>query len=158
MNAILAAMSLLVFVGVALFRPDTGGPAVLLGAALALGVAFVLSRAESRGRAFLLNVFIVGLLLRLLLATALDVMGIQEFFGGDALTYDEQGYATLLVWQGELRYADVGVRLAAAHGWGMPYLVAAIYGLVGRNMLAVQFVNAVIGAATAPVIFLCARH
>jgi 4-amino-4-deoxy-L-arabinose transferase-like glycosyltransferase len=40
----------------------------------------------------------------------------------------------------------------------MVYLVAAIYGLVGRNMLAVQFFNAVVGAATAPVIFLCARH
>jgi 4-amino-4-deoxy-L-arabinose transferase-like glycosyltransferase len=40
----------------------------------------------------------------------------------------------------------------------MVYLVAAIYGLVGRNMLAVQFFNAVVGAATAPIIFLCARH
>ena len=40
----------------------------------------------------------------------------------------------------------------------MVYLVAAIYGLVGRNLLAVQFFNAVVGAATAPVIFLCARH
>src|SRR5205814_9773367 len=46
----------------------------------------------------------------------------------------------------------------AGGGWGMPYLVAFIYALVGRNMLAVQFFNAVIGAATAPVIFLCARH
>jgi 4-amino-4-deoxy-L-arabinose transferase-like glycosyltransferase len=36
--------------------------------------------------------------------------------------------------------------------------VAAIYGLVGRNLLAVQFFNAVVGAATAPIIFLCARH
>src|SRR5205814_1042491 len=46
----------------------------------------------------------------------------------------------------------------AGGGWGMPYLVAFIYALVGRNMLAVQFFNAIIGAATAPVIFLCARH
>ncbi len=40
----------------------------------------------------------------------------------------------------------------------MVYLVAAIYAIVGRNMLAVQFFNAVAGAATAPIIFLCARH
>src|SRR5205085_9640018 len=46
----------------------------------------------------------------------------------------------------------------AGNGWGMIYLVAAIYAAVGRNMLAVQFFSAVIGAATAPVIFLCARH
>src|SRR5207253_1610454 len=43
-------------------------------------------------------------------------------------------------------------------GWGMLYVVAAIYAVVGRNMLAVQFFNAVMGAATAPVIFLCARQ
>jgi 4-amino-4-deoxy-L-arabinose transferase-like glycosyltransferase len=36
--------------------------------------------------------------------------------------------------------------------------VAVIYGVTGRNMLAVQFFNGVVGAATAPVIFLCARH
>ncbi len=40
----------------------------------------------------------------------------------------------------------------------MPYMVAGIYYVTGPNMLAVQFVNAVVGAATAPVIFLCARH
>jgi 4-amino-4-deoxy-L-arabinose transferase-like glycosyltransferase len=40
----------------------------------------------------------------------------------------------------------------------MVHMVAVIYGMVGRNMLAVQFVNAVIGAATAPVIFLCAQQ
>src|SRR5258708_1401713 len=40
----------------------------------------------------------------------------------------------------------------------MVYLVAAIYSIVGRNMLAVQFFNAVVGAATAPIIFLCAQQ
>src|SRR5918998_1362753 len=36
--------------------------------------------------------------------------------------------------------------------------VGVIYMLVGRNMLAVQIFNAVVGGATAPVIFFCARH
>src|SRR6185436_19108393 len=40
---------------------------------------------------------------------------------------------------------------------GMIYMVAAVYKLIGRNMLAVQFINAVLGAATAPVIFLVAH-
>jgi 4-amino-4-deoxy-L-arabinose transferase-like glycosyltransferase len=40
----------------------------------------------------------------------------------------------------------------------MGYAVAVIYGMLGRNMLAVQFFNAVVGAATAPVIFLCSRQ
>jgi 4-amino-4-deoxy-L-arabinose transferase-like glycosyltransferase len=43
-------------------------------------------------------------------------------------------------------------------GWGMVYMVAAIYGLIGRNMLAVQLVNSVFGAATAVIIFLCSHH
>jgi hypothetical protein len=36
--------------------------------------------------------------------------------------------------------------------------VAVIYGVIGRNMLAIQFVNAVVGAATAPIIGVCAWH
>jgi 4-amino-4-deoxy-L-arabinose transferase-like glycosyltransferase len=40
----------------------------------------------------------------------------------------------------------------------MVYMVAGLYGMIGRNMLAVQFVNAVFGAATAPIIFLCAQQ
>jgi 4-amino-4-deoxy-L-arabinose transferase-like glycosyltransferase len=43
-------------------------------------------------------------------------------------------------------------------GWGMLYLVGAIYAIIGRNPLAVQFVNAVLGAATAPLVYLCAQH
>src|SRR6266496_3530618 len=42
--------------------------------------------------------------------------------------------------------------------WGMLYMVAGVYEIVGRNPLAVQFINAVIGAATAVIIFLCAFH
>src|SRR5262249_1450842 len=44
----------------------------------------------------------------------------------------------------------------AGSGWGMVYLVAAIYGVIGRNMLAVQLFNSVLGAVTAPIVSLCA--
>src|SRR6185436_18248693 len=37
-------------------------------------------------------------------------------------------------------------------------LVGGLYWMIGRNMLAVQFLNAVLGAATAPIIFLCAQQ
>src|SRR6185436_8841092 len=39
---------------------------------------------------------------------------------------------------------------------GMIYIIATVYRLVGRNMFAVQLLNAVLGAATAPAIFLIA--
>ena len=38
------------------------------------------------------------------------------------------------------------------------HLVGSIYATLGRNLLAVQFVNAVLGAATALIIYLCALH
>jgi hypothetical protein len=67
----------------------------------------------------------------------------------------------MLGWAGDKYFQTVAnqfVRSGEGSGWGMVYLVAAIYGTVGRNMLAVQLLNAVLGAATAVVIFLCAKH
>jgi 4-amino-4-deoxy-L-arabinose transferase-like glycosyltransferase len=99
------------------------------------------------------------LIVRIIVGTAIFVFNSQDFFGGDAWTYDFVGYQQLLAWRGDKfaqilvdRFIGVGVR----SGWGMVSMVAAIYAIVGRNMLAVQFFNAVIGAATAPIIFLCA--
>jgi 4-amino-4-deoxy-L-arabinose transferase-like glycosyltransferase len=85
----------------------------------------------------------------------------QDFFGGDALTYDFFGNAQLIAWEGDKYYQSIAnqfVRSGEGSGWGMVYLVAALYGIVGRNMLAVQLMNAVFGAATAVVIYLCAQH
>ncbi|HMS42221.1 MAG TPA: glycosyltransferase family 39 protein, partial [Pyrinomonadaceae bacterium] len=42
-------------------------------------------------------------------------------------------------------------------GWGMNYLVAIIYFITGQNILAAQFFCAVIGAATAPLVYVCAH-
>ena len=42
----------------------------------------------------------------------------------------------------------------AGSGWGMLYLVAVVYKIVGQNMLATQYVNCVIGAASAPLAYL----
>src|ERR1044072_2351235 len=83
---------------------------------------------------------------------------LQEFFGGDALTYDFFGSNLLGTWRSGVPMLPELKQWALAGGWGMVYLVAAIYAVVGQNMLAVQFFNAVVGAATAPVVFLCARH
>ena len=92
---------------------------------------------------------------------AIFVFNGQDFFGGDALTYDFFGTAQMLGWAGDKYYRGQGREVfteGIGSGWGMVYLVGAIYGIVGRNMLAVQFVNSVFGAATAVVIFLCSHH
>jgi 4-amino-4-deoxy-L-arabinose transferase-like glycosyltransferase len=53
---------------------------------------------------------------------------------------------------------DLFIGKGLGSGWGMVYLVAGLYGVIGRNMLAVQFLNAVLGAATAAIIFFCAQE
>lgn len=155
MNGLLATLSLVLFLSIVLFVPDVGASAVLLCGVVACVVGAVLSRNQPDGT-FLVQLFVVGLLVRVVIGLVIYLSALQTFFGGDALTYDEQGLELWRSWQGR------GVYTGAVEGstvvWGMPYLVAGIYWVVGRNMLAVQFFNAVVGAATAPVIFLCARQ
>jgi hypothetical protein len=137
-----------------------GAKAVLLCSALASLAGWLIHRSSDQG-AFLLRLFLFALLLRILIGTTIFVFNLQEFFGGDAMTYDFFGASQLAAWGGN-RFAQLRVNLfigkGEGSGWGMVYLVAGIYGLIGRNMLAVQLVNAVIGAATAPIIFLCAQE
>src|SRR5205085_12117929 len=124
----------------------------------ALGAAYILRRmATPEERRFLLYLFVGALLVRVLLGTIIFAFSLQDFFGGDALAYDGMGFALARVWHGEARY-KAQLDSIAENFWGMPYYVAAVYTLVGHNLLAVQFINSVMGAATAPLLYLCARH
>jgi 4-amino-4-deoxy-L-arabinose transferase-like glycosyltransferase len=78
---------------------------------------------------------------------------LRNYFGGDALTYDIYGNWLSDIWFGQS--TDQSIKISDS-GWGMPYLVAAIYSLVGRNIFAAQCFCAVIGAATAPLVYNCA--
>jgi hypothetical protein len=154
MNAVLAILALLVGSFVVVSSPEHGPAALVFCLILSLAVARLIQRAEGQAQ-FLLQMFVIGLLLRMLVGTLIFTYGLQEFFGGDALAYDQQGYGMLMYWQGR------GAAVFDENNvivWGMPYLIAGIYGVLGRNMLAVQFFNAVCGAATTVLIFLCARH
>ena len=138
---------------------DTG-KAVLLCAVLSFAAGWIISR-ERAYSGFLVKVFVAALLLRVVLGAVIFGFKGQEFFGGDALTYDFFGLAQLQAWGGDTvaKAAVTGfIGKGFASAWGMVYLVGAIYGLVGRNMLAVQLVNAMLGAATAPIIFMCAQQ
>ena len=110
--------------------------------------------------AFLLRLFIAALLVRMILGTAIFVFKGQDFFGGDAITYDTYGHAQALGWAGDQSSGAFAARFTRnpGSGWGMVYLVGAIYSILGRNMLAVQLVNSVIGAVTSVIIFLCAHQ
>ena len=175
MNAVLTLLYLLLCVGIVIFVPTLVAPyvadygiftgfdaakAVLLCTALATIVGFYSYRREIDGP-FLLRLFVAGLITRVVISLAIFVFRGQDFFGGDAITYDFYGSAQLLGWGGDKYYqslANLFVRSGEGSGWGMVYLVAAVYGLIGRNMLAIQLMNAVFGSATAVVVYLCAQH
>ena len=171
MNGILTLLSLIVCAFIVLAVPgfvapwgvDYGvanvfdsGRAVLLCAVLATIAGAIIVRQPDDGP-FLLKVFVSALLVRMLIGTAIFIFRGQEFFGGDALTYDFLGFSQLQSWTGDRYYSGiVAFGRGGGAGWGMVHMVAAVYLVIGRNLLAVQFVNAVFGAATAVIIYLCA--
>ena len=157
MNGLLGATAVAICVAIVVIVPGYGAGAVLLCAMLATLGLFAISRAGADGT-FLSQLFTVALLLRVVLGTCTFVFSLQQFFGGDALTYDELGNSLLKVWRGELSYAVAMRSVTAENFYGMPTMVASVYALVGRNMLAVQFVNAVLGALTILPIYLCAQQ
>ena len=175
MNAVLTLLYLLLCVGIVLFLPPLVVPylsdygiftafdaakAVLLCTALATIVGFFAYKRDIDGP-MLLRLFVAGLITRIVIGVAIFAFRGQDFFGGDAITYDFYGNAQMLGWAGDKYYqvlANQFVRSGEGSGWGMVYIVAAVYGVIGRNMLAIQLMNAVFGAATAVVIYLCAQH
>jgi hypothetical protein len=159
MNALLALLALTLSLGVSFLSPADGPAAVVMCSVLAGLAGLAISRHDTHAR-FLVQIFVAGVLVRVAVGTLIYYFKLQDFFGGDAFTYDYYGTTMLQLWRGELSYSHYDTLMGARvyRDWGMPYLVGAIYSLTGRSMLAVQLFNAVVGAATAPVIFLCARH
>jgi hypothetical protein len=144
------------FGAILVVAPIDGGAAIMLMLPVAALAAWMIFRIETDER-FLLRLFVSAVLVRILVGTLIYVFQMQTFFGGDANTYDYFGYALLKIWEGNKNYqlaVDVFSSGGAASGWGMLYMVAAIYKIVGRNPLAVQYINAVLGAATAPLAFM----
>jgi dolichyl-phosphate-mannose-protein mannosyltransferase len=157
MNGILAFLSLSLCIVIVIFLPDQGASAVLVCVVAAVIAGIIINRIKVES-SFLVKLFVGALLARVFIGTLIYYFGLQEFFGGDALTYDLLGNSLLDVWQGKLYLKKMIDDWSVGGGWGMLYGVASLYGIIGRNMLAVQLVNAVIGAATAPAAFVCAHH
>jgi hypothetical protein len=174
MNSVIALLTFLVIIAVLVFVPTLAAPfeqlygpvnvffcakALGLGAVAAVIAGVAIRRNREHG-AYLVKLFMFALIVRVLIGTTIFVFKGQDFFGGDAWTYDGFGNYQLLAWQGD-KYAKLFVDLYIGgdfrSGWGMNWLVAMIYAVVGRNMLSIQYFNSVLGAATAPLIFLCAH-
>jgi Dolichyl-phosphate-mannose-protein mannosyltransferase len=153
MNA-LFTIALLLTCGATLFLAPSEAPAALaVCAAFAIPILVLLAHDEEH--TFLVRVFLAGFILRLGLGIAIYASNYQEFFGGDANTYDQLARSLIQGWQGDEFHEATYNRFvqSGAGAWGMIYLVAFVYQTIGRNMLAIQFINAAVGAATAAVIY-----
>lgn len=174
MNSVIALLTFVLVIAVLVFVPPLAAPFELvygkvdvLFCAKALGpcaiaafIAGVVIRRNREHGAYLIKLFMFALIVRIAVASALFALKGQDFFGGDAWTYDLTGTWQLLAWEGELQAqaaVDQFVGTSFRSGWGMVSMVAALYAIVGRNMLAIQFFNSVLGAATAAIVYLCAH-
>src|SRR6267142_1453162 len=103
MNAILMAVALAILGMVLVLTPNDGGPAIMLMLPLVLLVSVMLYRLE-HDRKFLIRLFLSAVLVRVFVGTFIYAFHLQEFFGGDAMTFDFYGNALLQVWDGQTQY------------------------------------------------------
>jgi hypothetical protein len=161
MNSVIAILGLLILGGTVFLEKQDGASALALCAAVSLPTIILLARRDStEDRTFLLRIFILGILVRIIIAIVIHQGHLEEFFGGDANTYDIFGHSLAASWHGD-KYHLAKYQSFVASGagaWGMLYLVAAVYELVGENMFAIQLINASIGSATAIIVYASAQH
>lgn len=158
MNILILVFAAVVCGGVIWFQPGLGPGAMTVCALVSLPTLFLLLRSGEE-RQFLLRLFVLAILVRIILATVIYMGGMEAFFGGDATTYDIFGKSLLQSWQGDAyhsaRYA--GFIKSGAGAWGMLYVVAGVYQLIGENRFAIQLINASVGASTAVVVYYVAQ-
>lgn len=135
-----------------------GAASILIVLVLSV-IALLIFRKFTAERELLTTIFLGALLVRLAFGVFVHVFEYRDFFGADATTYDFNGWRLVEYWQGQIATDDMALQRAwstAGPGWGMNYLVAGIYYVIGRNIFAAQSFCAVFGAATAPMVYFCA--
>src|SRR5689334_726607 len=155
MNTLIIAALLIICIGLVWLMPALAPGALLWCALVSAPTVLILARTHDDEKQFLMRLFFVALLVRIMLASVINMGHLEEFFGGDANTYDIFGQSLLQGIHGDNYHMEKYQSFVAsgAGAWGMLYLVAGVYEVVGRNLLAVQLVNASIGAATGIVVY-----
>lgn len=132
-----------------------------LTVSLAFLTIFAIQKYTTNESNFLIKVFLWALLCRLIFGLFIHVFDLRTFFGGDALTYDFNGSQIAAIWSGQTIadnfYTQNATKMSGS-GWGMNYLTGIIYYIFGRNIYTAQSFCAVVGAATAPLTYICAYN
>src|SRR6185295_15119044 len=154
MNTLIIASALILCVALVWIMPGLAPGALMMCAVVTAPTILILARSQDE-KTFLLRMFMIGLMVRILLAAVINLGHMEEFFGGDANTYDIFGRSLLQGWHGDNYHMEKYQSFVAsgAGAWGMLYMVAVVYEVVGRNLFAIQLINASIGAATGVVVY-----
>lgn len=160
LNRVLSlACVLVIAMGIALVPFPDGAMAIALVMVMSVALIFIF-RKFTEEKDFITTVFLVALALRMGFGLLIHIYDLREFFGGDAVAYDTKAAEMVSNWMGTSINPDQSLfefdpRSGVA--WGMYYITALIYYVLGRNIFAAQSFCAVVGAATAPMVFYCAR-
>lgn len=159
MNILLIGLTLLICGAVIFIHPTEAPGALAVCAIVSLPTLIILVR-SNLDKTFLLRLFLLGVLVRIIVATVIFLFHWEEFFGGDAITYDLYGQSLVASWHGSEFHATAYSNFVAsgASAWGFLYLVAIIYELVGTNIFAIQLVNASVGSVTAVIVYYVAQQ
>jgi hypothetical protein len=158
MNTLIIALVMAVCGAVIYIKPGPAPGALAACVVVSLPTIFILAR-ERDDKTFLLRLFVIGVVVRIIVATLIFTAGWEEFFGGDANTYDLFGQSLVQSWHGNEYHATRYENFAAsgASAWGMLYIVAIVYEIIGTNRFAIQLINASVGAATAIAVYYAAK-
>src|SRR4051794_21653472 len=94
MNASIIALLLLICTALVWLMPTLAPGALVMCALVSFPTILILARTRDE-KTFLLRLFFVGLLVRIVLASLINMGHMEEFFGGDANTYDIFGQSLL---------------------------------------------------------------
>lgn len=154
------ACLLVIAMGIVLVPFPDGAAAIALVMTLSAGFV-ILFRKFTEEKQFITTIFLVGLALRMAFGLMVHIFELREFFGGDAFAYDMKATEMVDNWLGlSINPDQTAFEFDPRSGvaWGMYYITAGIYYIFGRNIFAAQSFCAVIGAATAPMVYFCARN
>lgn len=136
------------------------GALSLLVIVVVSALAISVFRRSSADKDFITHVFLAALATRLLFGLIIHVYDLRDFAGPDSFTYDYVGSRISDYWLGRTPMDGELERIMSIRGpgWGMNYLMGFLYLVFGKSILAAQSFCAVVGAAVAPMLYLCAER
>src|SRR6185295_7761385 len=120
MNILLIGLTLLTCGAIIFLKPTEAPGALAMCAAVSAPTLFILARSHN-DKTFLLRLFLLAVLVRIIVASIIFVGHMEEFFGGDANTYHLFGASLVQSWHGN-EYHDTAYSNFIASGasaWGM---------------------------------------